>query len=214
MGSRNSEPYKAAKSGTGSCARMGEYYLPTGVLTVTVIEVTKLQGRTQVLGRYDPFVKILVGEQTAFSDVKRNAGSEAVWNETFEFPLKREKNFFTIKLQVFDRNIMLAHSLMGEVSLDLAHRPECQTSEPWNISLAENLSLEREEGLGQIRFSVSFQEKTAAEMLLLDLKDQKGKPPARTSAAGNVAGKGGRVVLGTIGLVANAIGIVTFTKVE
>lgn len=85
-----------------------------GLLKVKVIKGTNLAVRD--VKSSDPFITLTLGQQTAKTTVIKS-NLNPVWNE--ELMLSVPQEYGSLKLQVFDHDVISANDLMGEAEIDL-----------------------------------------------------------------------------------------------
>ena len=59
------------------------------------------------MGKQDPFIRFLYDSKKMETDVKDNAGKNAKWDETFQFPnvLQRLKGQDSLVFQAYDKDL-------------------------------------------------------------------------------------------------------------
>eukprot|EP01070_Trichotokara_eunicae_P006607 Trichotokara_eunicae@DN5061_c0_g1_i1.p1 len=71
--------------------------------------------KTEHLSRMDPYVIVRVGQQKAETAVKREAGRNPTFNETFNFSYGGEHQIF---FDIFDKETMRSNRFVGAGSYD------------------------------------------------------------------------------------------------
>jgi hypothetical protein len=121
-------------------------FLPTGVLTVTLIEASGLM-KTDIIGKSDPFVFLYVRklkERIKRSTTKQN-NLDPVWNETFEV-LVEAPDIQELTLRVMDEENMAKAEFIGMAKVPLRHLQPGDVVDKWVDLVPESIIEQRRAG--------------------------------------------------------------------
>ncbi|TVU32933.1 hypothetical protein EJB05_24698, partial [Eragrostis curvula] len=116
VSNQSSESEKQAGGSSQSAGSKSEIGMVEfiGILNVKVIQGTNLAIRD--MSSSDPYVVLTLGQQKAQSSVIKG-NLNPIWNE--ELKLSVPQDYGTLKLQVFDHDMVSKDDLMGEAEIDL-----------------------------------------------------------------------------------------------
>ncbi|KAI9293659.1 hypothetical protein K502DRAFT_27260 [Neoconidiobolus thromboides FSU 785] len=100
-----------------------------GTLTVTVVEARKLKNKDGLFGKNDAYVNLEVAKKKEKTNVIKNAGSKAFWDQTFTFPVPDDKAFLHIEVMDYDK--ISFNDLIGMVNVPLTSIKQFGMIECW-----------------------------------------------------------------------------------
>jgi len=99
-----------------------------GTLVITVKKASLIHD-TELMGKMDPFARIIIGKVEQKTTVKSKAGKVPEWNETFEFSAK---NGDLIDFTIWDKEELMADDFVGGTKIVVNTDTMISKQETWS----------------------------------------------------------------------------------
>ncbi|KAJ4751173.1 Calcium-dependent lipid-binding (CaLB domain) family protein [Rhynchospora pubera] len=90
-----------------------------GTLEVLLVDAKGLASTDFLAGKIDPYVLIQYRSQERKSSIKREAGKNPVWNETFKFSINTSDLQHKLVLKLMDHDTFSRDDYIGEATINM-----------------------------------------------------------------------------------------------